>query len=93
MPTMPTMNISLPEGMKAFVDAQVEARGFGTSSEYVRDLIRKEQEREALRALLVAGAKTPVVAEPDAAYFSSLHARIQDGAKRKAMAARKSPRR
>ena len=33
---MSTMNISLPEALKAFVDEQVAQRGYGTSSEYVR---------------------------------------------------------
>lgn len=31
------MNISLPEALKAFVDAQVAERGYSTSSEYVRE--------------------------------------------------------
>ena len=33
---MSTMNISLPDGLKAFVDEQVSERGYGTVSEYVR---------------------------------------------------------
>jgi len=49
---MTTMNISLPDGMKSFVDQQVSARGYGTSSEYVRELIRKDQDIQRLRALL-----------------------------------------
>ena len=49
------MNISLPDQLKAFVDEQVSQRGYGTSSEYVRELIRKDQERVALRELLLAG--------------------------------------
>lgn len=40
---MSTMNISLPESLKAFVDDQVSQRGYGTSSEYLRELIRKDQ--------------------------------------------------
>jgi antitoxin ParD1/3/4 len=40
---MSTMNISLPQALKSFVDEQVASRGFGTSSEYVRELIRKDQ--------------------------------------------------
>jgi antitoxin ParD1/3/4 len=50
------MNISLPETLKTFVDEQVVERGFGTSSEYVRELIRKDQDRQTLRGLLLAGA-------------------------------------
>ena len=57
---MSTMNISLPEGLKAFVDEQVADRGFATSSEYIRDLIRRELEREKLRRLLDEGAASPL---------------------------------
>ncbi|GBQ51079.1 ribbon-helix-helix domain-containing protein [Komagataeibacter sucrofermentans] len=39
---MSTMNILLPEAMKSFVDEQVVGWGFGTSSEYVRELIRRD---------------------------------------------------
>jgi len=47
------MNVSLPDALKAFVDVQVSQRGYGTSSEYVRELIRKDQERQHLRGLLL----------------------------------------
>ena len=53
---MSTMNISLPESLKTFVDEQVSERGYGTSSEYVRELIRNDQERRQLRSLLLDGA-------------------------------------
>mgnify|MGYP002148106253 CR=1 FL=1 len=49
------MNISLPDTLKSFVDEQVSQRGYGTSSEYVRELIRKDQDRQQLRGLLLAG--------------------------------------
>ncbi len=66
------MNISLPNAMKIFVDEQVSQRGYGTSSEYLRELIRKEQERDALRELLVAGASARPVQEVNAQYFDEL---------------------
>jgi antitoxin ParD1/3/4 len=72
---MTTMNISLPEALKSFVDEQVTQRGYGTSSEYVRELIRKELDRANLRALLQEGAASPVVGELDAPYFDSLRER------------------
>ena len=75
---MSTMNISLPDPMKTFVDEQVEARGYGSSSEYVRDLIRKDGDRQKLRGLLLIGAESSPVAPADAAYFDSLRARIQN---------------
>jgi antitoxin ParD1/3/4 len=73
---MTTMNISLPDTLKDFVDAQVNRRGYGTSSEYIRELIRKDQDRQQLRELLLAGAGSPVGQVADEAYFSSLRSRI-----------------
>ena len=73
---MSTMNISLPEALKTFVDEQVNSRGFGTSSEYVRELIRKDQERLQLRELLLAGASSQPSAAADSAYFATLRDRI-----------------
>jgi len=49
---MATMNISLPDQMKAFVEAQAEGGKYANSSDYVRDLIRRDAERVAkIRAL------------------------------------------
>jgi antitoxin ParD1/3/4 len=48
---MSTMNISLPEALKEFVDRRVNQDGYSTSSEYVRELIRADQVRRAEREL------------------------------------------
>jgi antitoxin ParD1/3/4 len=69
---MSTMNISLPDPLKSFVDEQVKERGYGTSSEYVRELIRKDQERSRLRAMLIEGAASQPVGSADGAYFDGL---------------------
>lgn len=53
---MATMNISLPDDLKAFVDAQVAEHAYGSSSEYLRQLIRKQRDIEKLRGLLLEGA-------------------------------------
>lgn len=74
------MNISLPETLKSFVDEQVSQRGYGTISEYVRELIRKDQDRLQLRGLLLAGAATPPVAPADANYFEGLRERVRNTA-------------
>ncbi|RKP52076.1 type II toxin-antitoxin system ParD family antitoxin [Trinickia fusca] len=74
---MSTMNISLPETLKAFVDEQVGRRGYGTSSEYVRELIRKDQDRQQLRSLLLAGAASPSTSAVDQGYFDSLRERVR----------------
>ena len=74
---MSTMSISLPASLKSFVDEQVRSRGYGTSSEYVRELLRKEHDRERLRALLVEGAASPPGSVADEAYFDGLRARAR----------------
>jgi len=44
---MATMNISLPDGMKSWVENNTRSGRYSNSSDYVRDLIRRDQEREA----------------------------------------------
>lgn len=78
---MSTMNISLPDALKSFVDEQVSQRSFGTSSEYVRELIRKDQDRLQLRKLLLAGAASSPAAPADASYFEGLRDRVRKLAK------------
>lgn len=43
---MSTMNISLPEVMKRWVEQQARSGRYGNSSDYVRELIRRDQERQ-----------------------------------------------
>ena len=74
---MSTMNISLPEPLKSFVDEQVASRGYGSSSEYVRELIRKDQDHQRLRALLLAGVSSPEREPADDAYFEALRGRVR----------------
>jgi len=78
---MSTMNISLPDTLKSFVDEQVRERGYGTSSEYVRELIRKDQDRLHLRALLLAGAASAPGAKADVGYFEQLRSRVRKARK------------
>lgn len=74
---MSTMNISLPESLKNFVDHQVQSHDYGTSSEYVRELIRKEKERQHLRGLLLKGAESEPTIPSDEQYFLELRNRIE----------------
>ncbi len=75
---MSTMNISLPDSLKAFVDERVASGGYGTSSEYLRVLIRRDQDRLHLRNLLLQGAASPPSRPADAAYFEGLRKRVRD---------------
>lgn len=55
---METMNISLPDSLKEFVDREVASGGYSSASEFVRELIREAQKRKAgerLEALLLEG--------------------------------------
>jgi antitoxin ParD1/3/4 len=74
---MGTMNISLPDSLKAFVEQQIAQRGYGTSSEYVRELIRKDRDRATLRSLILDGAASAPAEPADDAYFDRLRARIR----------------
>jgi antitoxin ParD1/3/4 len=67
-----TMKISLPESLKAFVDAQVEQWGYVSSSDYVCELIHKEHERDQLRKLLLDGANSGPGVKADADFFKRL---------------------
>jgi antitoxin ParD1/3/4 len=74
---MTTMNISLPESLKSFVDSQVAEGDYQSSSEYVRELIRREKDRLKLRQMILDGMGSPLSDKPlDKAYFDGLRARI-----------------
>ena len=74
---MSTMNISLPAPLKSFVDGQVENRGYGTCSAYIRELIRRDRDRQHLRGLLLAGGESPPSVTADPAYFEELRAGVR----------------
>ncbi|MEQ8434068.1 MAG: type II toxin-antitoxin system ParD family antitoxin [Oceanicaulis sp.] len=61
---MATMNVSLPGAMKAWVEAQTEDGRYSNVSDYVRDLIRHDQERldkiARLQALVTEGLESGV---------------------------------
>jgi antitoxin ParD1/3/4 len=59
--SMERMNISLPENLKGFIDSRVKAGGYSSVSEYVRDLVREDQKRQArenLEALLLEATRS-----------------------------------
>jgi len=76
----------LPEAMKSFVDEQVVKRGYGTSSEYVRELSRRDQQRLELRGLLLQGGLSAPAAGTDPAYFDGLREKVRNAVKKAARA-------
>lgn len=67
---MASLNISLPQSLKEYVEGQVSARGYSTPSEYLRELLRhdqKQQAEEKLEALLLEGLNSgdPIQITPE----------------------------
>ena len=64
--SMTSLNISLPEALKEYVEGQVASGDWGTPSEYVRELIRQDKERRLgnLEQDLIAAAKGPKIELP-----------------------------
>ena len=53
-----TLSFALPETLRTYIDARVATGNYGNTSEYIRDLIRKDQAEEAksrLRSLIAEG--------------------------------------
>ena len=66
---MATMNISVPDPMKDWVQAQINEGKYASSSDYVRDLIRKDQQEKdkltALQAAITLGIESGQAGELD----------------------------
>jgi antitoxin ParD1/3/4 len=68
------MSFALPESMRAYIDGRVAAGNYGNTSEYIRDLVRRDQEDQAkarIRTLLEEGlasgpARARTAADADA---------------------------
>ena len=74
------MNVSLPNELKSYVDEQVKMCGYGSTSEYVRDSIRRDKDRQQLRRVLLDGASSSPGPIADTSYFASLRDRIRSDA-------------
>lgn len=80
---MATMNISLPEPMKRWIEAQTAGGRYGNASDFVRDLVRREQERRdkiaAMQVLIdearASGISTETMADIRARVLASRAAR------------------
>lgn len=76
---MATMNVSLPEPMKEWVEAQAQTGRYANASDYVRDLIRRDQERmhkiAALQMLITEGLESGAPQEFDRdTFLKRMHA-------------------
>jgi antitoxin ParD1/3/4 len=77
---MTTLNISLPDAMKAFVEAQVQTGQYVSASDYIRALVREDQKRQAeqeLEAKLLAALDNNDFREATPELFERLRVRIR----------------
>ncbi|MCD8489318.1 MAG: type II toxin-antitoxin system ParD family antitoxin [Desertifilum sp.] len=78
---MKTMNVSLPDTMRDYIEEQVKARGYGSVSEYMRDLIRQDQKRNAqeqIETLLLAGLESGTATPMSDRDWTEIRQAVQD---------------
>jgi antitoxin ParD1/3/4 len=77
---MPTMNISLPENLKEFVESQVQSGDYSSVSEFMRALVRREQrdrEREQLELRILEGLSSGDATEVSLEMWNLLRQRLR----------------
>ncbi len=78
---MTSLNISLPQTLKKFVEKQTEEGGYSTPSEYVRQLVREDQRRHAeekLEQLLIEGLKSGERIEATPEYWARKRQKLEE---------------
>ena len=78
---MPTMNISLPENLKEFVESQVQSGDYSSVSEFMRTLLRREQkdrDREQLELRILEGLGSGNAVEVTPAMWNQLRQRLRE---------------
>jgi antitoxin ParD1/3/4 len=77
---MATLNISLPDLMREWIDAQVRGGEYANASDYIRDLIRHDQrQREALKLALIEAEQSGVSTRKVGDIVAAAKARLDHG--------------
>lgn len=82
---MRSLNISLPESMRSFIEDQTRRGGYGTASEYLRTLIRDAQKRQAedrLESMLLEGLGSGTPTDVSTDYWEGKKARLAGAPRR-----------
>jgi|688.fasta_scaffold1710889_1 antitoxin ParD1/3/4 len=73
---MPKMSLELTDSLQSFVDSESSQQGFASSTDFVIDLIKKEQDRAHVRALIDEGMASPSRVICVEEYINSLRNKI-----------------
>ncbi len=80
---MPQLNVSLPDGLKKWADARVAEGRYSSASDYIRDLLRQDQDRAAalrwLQAEIDKGRASPIDSRSVKEIFADAKARATNG--------------
>jgi antitoxin ParD1/3/4 len=82
---MSSMNVSLPEAMRQWVDRVVATESFGTTNEYARSLIREDQKRRAkaeLDAKLLDALESGPATQLSKSHWDQVRAQLRDRLKK-----------
>lgn len=82
---MPTMNISLPDHLKEYVEEQVNSGKYTSASEYVRELVRldqKNREREKIELQVLEGLRSGDAMDVTPRMWEELRQKLQKRRKR-----------
>ena len=75
---MATLNISIPDNMRQWINSQAEGGKYTSASDYLRDLVRTDQRtKEELDNMLLKGIESGTAVEPDAAYWADKRKSLQ----------------
>lgn len=69
-----TVSVALTDSLRAYVEARVTEDGYSSAEEYLRDLIRRDRERQELRRLVLGGLASGAGEVVDDAWFEGLRA-------------------
>jgi len=69
---MATLNISIPDQMREWINSQTQNGKYTSASDYLRDLVRSDQRaREELDKMLVEGLESGPAIEPNFEYWKN----------------------
>ncbi|HEY8515995.1 MAG TPA: type II toxin-antitoxin system ParD family antitoxin [Candidatus Binatia bacterium] len=72
-----TMNISLPDALKEFVDSEVASGGYTSASEYIRELVRERKAKKELDQQLLAALESEDLGALPPDFFDKLRQRAR----------------